>query len=66
MNILSILIPVSLALGGLGLLAFVWSLRADQYDDLDGAAWRILLDDEEATVDPDQRQQDETDSQTST
>ena len=57
MNILAILIPVSLALGGLGLLAFLWSLRSDQYDDLDGAAWRVLLDDDAAnSVDQDQRQ----------
>ncbi|MBM1688695.1 cbb3-type cytochrome oxidase assembly protein CcoS [Sulfitobacter geojensis] len=55
MNILAILIPVSLTLGGLGLLAFLWSLRSDQYDDLDGAAWRILLDDETPPVDVDQR-----------
>lgn len=54
MNILAILIPVSLGLGALGLLAFLWSLRADQYDDLDGAAWRILMDDEAPPVDPDQ------------
>lgn len=46
MNILVILIPVSLILGGVGLVAFLWSLRADQYDDMDGAAWRILLDDD--------------------
>ena len=46
MNVLAILIPVSLCLGGLGLLAFLWSLRADQYDDLDGAAHRILIDDD--------------------
>lgn len=51
MNILAILIPVSLTLGGLGLLAFLWSLRADQYDDLDGAAWRVLLDDDAAKED---------------
>ena len=57
MNVLAILIPVSLGLGGLGLLAFLWSLRADQYEDLDGAAWRVLLDDDEAgSVDPDQGQ----------
>lgn len=55
MNILAILIPVSLTLGGLGLLAFLWSLRADQYDDLDGAAWRILLDDDTPEIDVDQR-----------
>tara|TARA_R110000787_G_scaffold273981_1_gene381865 strand:- start:344 stop:529 length:186 start_codon:yes stop_codon:yes gene_type:complete len=46
MNILAILIPVSLGLGALGLIAFLWSLRADQYEDMDGAAWRILMDDE--------------------
>jgi cbb3-type cytochrome oxidase maturation protein len=36
------LIPVSIALGLTGLGAFFWSLRHDQYDDLDGAAVRIL------------------------
>jgi cbb3-type cytochrome oxidase maturation protein len=55
MNILAILIPVSLTLGGLGLIAFLWSLRSDQYDDLDGAAWRILLDDDAPPLDVDQR-----------
>ena len=47
MNVLIILIPVSLSLGGLGLLAFVWSLRARQYEDPKGVAERILLDDAE-------------------
>ena len=42
------LIPLALFLGGLGLAAFVWSLRSGQYDDLDGAAHRILFDDEDA------------------
>lgn len=55
MNVLVVLIPVSLALGGLGLLAFLWSLRDDQYEDMDGAAWRILMDDDEnPPIDPDQ------------
>jgi cbb3-type cytochrome oxidase maturation protein len=45
MNVLAILIPVSLALGGLGLLAFIWTLRRHQYDDPAGDAERILLDD---------------------
>lgn len=40
------LIPVALALGGVGLAAFLWSLRNRQYDDLDGAAERILFDDD--------------------
>jgi cbb3-type cytochrome oxidase maturation protein len=40
------LIPVALALGAAGLSAFLWSLRNGQYDDLDGAAERILFDDD--------------------
>lgn len=46
MNALLVLIPVALALGLLGLAAFLWSLRSGQFDDLDGAAVRILFDDE--------------------
>lgn len=45
MNILVILIPVSLILGGIGLVAFLWTVRSDQYDDSEGNAARILLDD---------------------
>jgi cbb3-type cytochrome oxidase maturation protein len=40
------LIPVALVLGGVGLAAFMWSLRNRQYDDLDGAAERILFDED--------------------
>ena len=47
MNVLVFLIPVSLFLGGLGLAAFLWSLRANQYEDLEGDAWRILSDDDD-------------------
>ena len=47
MDALSWLIPAALALGGVGLLAFMWSLRSGQYDDLDGAAQRILTDDDD-------------------
>ena len=46
MSILIYLIPVALILGLIGLAAFIWSLKSGQYDDLDGAAQRILLDDE--------------------
>jgi cbb3-type cytochrome oxidase maturation protein len=46
MTSLAWLIPAALFLGGLGLVAFVWSLRAAQYEDLDGAAWRAIADDE--------------------
>ena len=43
---LAYLIPAALLLGLLGLAAFLWALRHDQFDDLDGAAHRILFDDE--------------------
>lgn len=45
MNGLLFLIPVALGLGGIGLVAFLWSLSSGQYDDLEGAATRILEDD---------------------
>jgi cbb3-type cytochrome oxidase maturation protein len=41
------LIPIALALGLLALGAFLWSLKAGQYEDMDGAAERILHDDED-------------------
>ena len=54
MSSLLILIPVALALGLLGLAAFLWSLRSGQFDDLDGAASRILFDDApDRRADPD-------------
>lgn len=45
MNALVFLVPAALALGLLGLALFLWTLKARQYDDLDGAASRILFDD---------------------
>ena len=47
MEILAILIPVSLLLGGIGLAAFFWAMRSGQFDDMDGAGMRILIEDEE-------------------
>lgn len=46
MNNLLILIPIALFLGGLGLIAFLWSIKSGQYEDMDGAASRILIDDD--------------------
>ncbi len=46
MTILLFLIPAALALGAIGLAAFLWSLRSGQFDDLDGAAHRILVDED--------------------
>lgn len=48
MSNLIYLIPVALVLGGIGLAAFLWALRNGQYDDLEGAAMRILIDDGES------------------
>jgi cbb3-type cytochrome oxidase maturation protein len=47
MSSIGILLPVALLLGLGGLVAFLWSVRSGQYDDLDGAARRILTDDED-------------------
>jgi cbb3-type cytochrome oxidase maturation protein len=43
---LLVLIPLALVMGGVGLAAFFWAMREGQFDDLDGAANRILIDDE--------------------
>jgi len=45
-NVLIFLVPIALLLGLSGLIAFLWTLRSGQYDDLDGAAVRILPDDD--------------------
>lgn len=47
MDILLYLIPIALTLGLLGLAGFLWSMKNNQYDDLEGAAHRILFDDED-------------------
>ncbi|QFR34324.1 cbb3-type cytochrome oxidase assembly protein CcoS [Ancylobacter sp. TS-1] len=51
MSVLLYLVPAALSLGLLGLAAFMWSLRAGQYEDLDGAAVRVLADDDLADDD---------------
>jgi cbb3-type cytochrome oxidase maturation protein len=48
MNVLVYLVPMALVLGLAGLAAFLWSLRAGQYDDMEGAALRVLSDDDVA------------------
>ena len=47
MNGLAILIPIALVMGGVGLVAFMWALKRGQFEDLDGAAARILIDEDE-------------------
>ncbi|MCB1651479.1 MAG: cbb3-type cytochrome oxidase assembly protein CcoS [Alphaproteobacteria bacterium] len=47
MSVLLYMIPLALLLGLCGLAAFIWSLKSGQYEDMEGAARRILLDDDE-------------------
>lgn len=44
---LAFLIPIALLMGACGLAAFLWAMKSGQYDDMEGAANRILIDDEE-------------------
>ncbi len=46
MNVLVYLVPMALGLGLIGLIAFLWALRNGQYSDVDGAALRVLSDDD--------------------
>ena len=46
MTVLLFLVPLALALGFVGLMGFLWSLKSGQYDDLDGAARRVLSNDD--------------------
>ncbi len=47
MEVLYLLVPLSLGLAALVVWALLWAVRSGQFDDLDGAAHRILLDDED-------------------
>jgi len=60
MTVLLVLIPVALFLGLLGLAAFLWTLKSGQFDDLEGAAERILLEDDELAQPPETDKDDQT------
>ena len=49
MEVLVFLVPLALTLGAIGLMGFLWSLKNGQYDDLEGAGWRAIADDEAAS-----------------
>ena len=51
MSVIIFLIPIALCLGLLGLICFLWSVKSGQYEDLSGAANRILFDDEKEEED---------------
>jgi cbb3-type cytochrome oxidase maturation protein len=46
MNVLIWLIPMAVGLGLIGLFAFLWALKSGQYSDIEGAALRVLSDDD--------------------
>ncbi len=52
MDVIVYLIPIAIFLGAFGLAAFFWSLKHGQFDDPDGAAQRILFDDDDEPVAP--------------
>ncbi len=53
MSYLAVLVPVALAMGVVGLIAFLWSLQNGQYDDLDGAAERVLYEEDDYETEQD-------------
>ena len=57
MHGLAILIPVAIAMGVIGFLAFRWTLRAGQYEDMEGAAHRILDEEDRPIVGPSAEEQ---------
>ena len=58
MTSLAWLIPCALALGGLALCAFLWAMRSGQFDDLEGAGWRAIQDEEPGGETPQSRDAD--------
>lgn len=50
MTILYLLIPISIVLLGFAIWAFVWAIKSGQFDDLEGPAHRILMDDDDPRV----------------
>ena len=52
MEVLVFLVPLALMLGLFGLVGFFWSLKDGQYDDLEGAGWRAIADDEPVRQNP--------------
>lgn len=47
------LVPLALGLGVIGLVSFLWALRSGQYEDIDGAAERVLFEDDDRPIRPD-------------
>ena len=50
MEVIYGLLPGMLAIGVIGVGIFIWAVRSGQYDDMDGAANRVLFDDEPDSI----------------
>lgn len=50
MNILFLLIPIGLVILGIAVWVFIWAVRTGQYEDLEGPAYRILMDDDDPLI----------------
>lgn len=50
MTILYLLIPLTLVVMGIAIWAFLWSVKSGQFDDLEGPAYRILMDDDDPRI----------------
>lgn len=56
MIILYLLIPISLLFLSIAVWAFFWAVKNNQFDDLEGPAYRILFDEDENDLSPEERQ----------
>lgn len=59
MTSLAVLIPVSIGMGLVGLLAFLWAMRTNQFDDPEGNAWRVITSDDQPPQDQPREKEDE-------
>ena len=60
MEIIYLLIPLALVLVAAAIWVFFWAVKSDQFDDMEGPAHQILMDDDEPTpVKPDQNDKPE-------
>jgi cbb3-type cytochrome oxidase maturation protein len=50
MNILLLLLPLTLVVLAVGIWAFLWAVKSGQFDDLEGPAYRILMDDDDPRI----------------
>ncbi len=59
MSVLYVLIPLGLVLLGLAVWAFFWAVGSGQFDDMDTPAWRVVMDDDRAPPERDEKKEDE-------